>query len=559
MRRRRTRGDDWDVLKGLLRPTRLAVAFVVVVALVAHVLALRAGYVLDDDALLVRNPWVHARAGWRGLVTHELFEASGEVRYAPYYRPLSGLLYWTSYHLLGAGSAAQHALNIAFHGVASVLVFKLIHTCVPRVRIAAFTAALFAAHPATVELVAYVGGRQDLSGWIATLLGLLATERLRRHPRAWIANVVVFVTVALAAGFREFFLTTGLAFVVAPAVDALHDARRGRGRTVAVAVAPPVAAWMLAVAFNLGLRHAFHVGSLWAIAKDDPNTIGVLSGTFLRLLHDTFLPTDLAIDVTIDHPFLGAIAAATACTVAAVLLYRSVGTESSPTRRADTRKLLGYGIVFPALITVSHVPVVQTNGCFSDRYAYGFVLGAMLVLAVVLAMATDAVAGSTDRLQKAWPAVFALPLVLCPTTWSRAADFRDEDALQVAMFRDRPDDPESGFAAGMHLVAERHFIEAGPLCERWRARHPAADRANLCLAHWHLAKGEPREAVELAATFLESRPGHALGREVLFAALVASRQFDRAHRQIDDLLRIFPNDPQLLDQRERLAAAGRGR
>jgi hypothetical protein len=286
---------------------------------------------------------------------------------------------------------------------------------------------------------------------------------------------------------------------------------------------------------------------MWSIEKDDPDALGVFSGTLVRLVHDALLPTDLAIDVTIDHAFGGAALVVVASVALVVFAHRR-------SRSVGERELLAYGALFPALIAVSHVPVVQTSGTFSDRYAYGFVLGVVLVVAVVISALSDVFAASTDRLRKAWPAAFLLPLALCPTTWSRAADFKGEETLIAAMVRERPDDPESAFAEGMRLVGARQYLKAGPLCARWRARHPRSDRANLCIACWRLAKGEPHEAADLAAAFLESRPGHVLAREVVFAALVRSHQLDRARSMIDDLLRQFPGDEQLLDQRERLAA-----
>ncbi len=526
------------------------IAFVVVVALLAHVLALRAGYILDDPALLVRNPYVHAPDGWRALATHELFEASGELAFAPYYRPLSGLLYWASYQTLGDSSAAQHALNMGIHAAVAVLLYALLRAHRVSTRGAAALAALFGAHPATVELVGYVGGRQDAAGWLFTLAGLLAAKRViggSLRSRAALAAVSL-VGVLVAAGFREFFLSIGFAYAALAFAD--EGAAHMRERLSRAAAA--LGGSGVAVALNLGVRQTLHIGSFWHVTKMDDDSVAAATGTFVRLMHDTFLPDDLAIDATADRAVL----------LAVVLAIVGLGTCVAIARAApdpEARGLVLVGTVACGLITITHVPVVESNGRFSDRYAYGFVLGAVCVLGAASRVVAARVArlddvASRTRIERWGWAALALPIAVMPFTWSRAGDFASESTLQLAMVRDRPDDPESAIAEGMRLLRAHDYVGAGPLCERYRQRHPQSERADLCLAHAAMATGHPREAADLAARYLEGRPGNEVGRELMVRALVVSGQLARARKTLDAMLIAQPDDEQLRELRSLLDA-----
>src|SRR5258706_2931665 len=109
---------------------------VAIAAAIAHAPSLGNGFVLDDANLLVENPFVRTLSGLRVLLRSELFAASAQPRVVPYYRPLSGLLYWTSYQLLGASAPLQHALNVLLHAAVALLLFESLRAHLVRPKVA---------------------------------------------------------------------------------------------------------------------------------------------------------------------------------------------------------------------------------------------------------------------------------------------------------------------------------------------------------------------------------------------------------------------------------------
>ena len=145
------------------------------------------------------------------------------------YRPLA-ILHFALDWRLGAGSAAWfHAINVAWHALATVLVWRLAKQLI-RPWPAVACAALFAVHPVHVEAVANVVGRLECmatvfalgvvlahraSSWLALpllALGLLSKENAIVAVALVLANDVLLERPALR---RRRWLYVGYAVVVA--------------------------------------------------------------------------------------------------------------------------------------------------------------------------------------------------------------------------------------------------------------------------------------------------------------------------------------------------------
>ncbi len=98
------------------------------VGVLGHLPSLFNQYTTDDFELLVNNPYVRQWGGLKALLTWELFNATGSPRPIPYWRPLSGLLNWVSYQLLGAEAFGQHAFNLVLYGVVAALLAQLLRS-----------------------------------------------------------------------------------------------------------------------------------------------------------------------------------------------------------------------------------------------------------------------------------------------------------------------------------------------------------------------------------------------------------------------------------------------
>jgi len=173
---------------------RLVAARLVLVGLVVAVYAATLGYgfVFDDQALIVDNPAVRLPLSSAGRLLDT--PRAGIV-----YRPLRTFSYMLDRTLAGGlAPAFFHAMNVAYHALAVLVLFALAHLVLGSLGGAFAAAALFAVHPLNVEAVAYVSGRRDL------LCGLLSLTALWFWRRFVVADVDSTAPSAAGTGTRSF-------------------------------------------------------------------------------------------------------------------------------------------------------------------------------------------------------------------------------------------------------------------------------------------------------------------------------------------------------------------
>jgi len=147
-------------------------------------------------------------------------------------RPLTYLSFWLNYQLGGTNPAGYHALNLALHLGAVLLLYECLRRLVGE-RAALIAAAIFAVHPFQAEAVDYIWGRgivlatllclAALWCWlggrhweaVAWFLGaVLAKEEVAAFPVALLlldrrhrGPVLAMIGVAVAAGLRVIYAT----------------------------------------------------------------------------------------------------------------------------------------------------------------------------------------------------------------------------------------------------------------------------------------------------------------------------------------------------------------
>src|SRR5690349_8012079 len=142
-----------------------------VAALVAFGASLGSTFHFDDYAIFA-DPYLTSASGW------------WEVWRPLQTRPLTYFTFWINYHLGGRNPAGYHALNLALH-LAAVLLLYDIFTRVLNRPAALAAAALFAVHPIQAEAVNYIWARSTL---LMTVLCLLSW-------RSWLAKRYAMATV----------------------------------------------------------------------------------------------------------------------------------------------------------------------------------------------------------------------------------------------------------------------------------------------------------------------------------------------------------------------------
>jgi hypothetical protein len=129
-------------------------------ALLAFGASLGSGFHFDDYAIFADSRLASPR-GWL------------EIWNWRQTRPLTYLTFWLNHSLGGRDPVGYHAVNLALHVCAVLLVYECLRKLLPA-RAALFAAALFAVHPLQAESVDYVWGRSILLATVFCLASLLA-------------------------------------------------------------------------------------------------------------------------------------------------------------------------------------------------------------------------------------------------------------------------------------------------------------------------------------------------------------------------------------------------
>jgi len=149
------------------RTERLAAVVVAVAALAVYAGTLTAGYVWDDEAIVVGEQ--------RGLAAVLL--SPDEV--APYYRPLARASFLLDRDVLGLDPRGSHAANVLLHAGCALLLFLLARGLFRAEAPALMAALLLAVHPIHAEAVAFVTARNNLLALFFCLGSLLLFRRGR--------------------------------------------------------------------------------------------------------------------------------------------------------------------------------------------------------------------------------------------------------------------------------------------------------------------------------------------------------------------------------------------
>ena len=161
---------------------------IVTLAIGAYLPAMQGDFLWDDEVAVVMNPWVRSPQGLRD------FWLSTDP---PDFFPLTNSLFWLQWRLWGTNTTGYHAVNVALHAAAALLLWKILR----RLRIpGAWIAALaWAVHPINVPSVAWI---TELKNTLSMLFYLLATLAFlhwdletRRWP--WYAGALALFLLAL--------------------------------------------------------------------------------------------------------------------------------------------------------------------------------------------------------------------------------------------------------------------------------------------------------------------------------------------------------------------------
>ncbi len=472
-----------------------------VAAAVAYAPAYRAGFIWDDDRHVTENDTLRSLQGLA-----RIWFAPGA---APQYYPVVHTTFWIEYHLWGLNPAGYHVVNVLFHGLNSVLVWRLLRRL--GVPAAGVVAAIFGLHPVHVESVAWVSEHKNTISGLFYLTAILAYLRFRpleesgAAPRnAWRWYAVALICCVAAT------LSKSVTLTLAPALLVITwwKHRRLAWRDVR----PLIPFVVLAVAvcpFSMKLESGFVGGEHYA--PGDWRLSGLervlIAGRGLWFYAAKLVwPTGLAfsydrwtIDGTVWWQYAFPVGAVLAFALALALRPRwGAGPAAA--------LMLFAGTLAPALGFVNYYPMRYSY--VADHFQYLASI-ALLALFVTGALAVGRRLGTIAR-RAAPAAVATLLLVLGVGTWQRSSVYKDQETLWRDTLAKRPNSFIALNNLGDELYRQRRSAEAIPFLARALRVRPDSREIITNLANAYGTLGRNAEALQLQLAWLEKNPDDAV-------------------------------------------------
>lgn len=128
---------------------------------------------LDDQSLILNHADILERANFEEIFLNDVFFGVGKA----YYRPLLTWSFVLDWHLGGGSIHFFHFSNLLYHFLATALLFYLLNISAVKRRVSLFLTLVFAIHPALVQAVVWVPGRNDSLAAIFIFSALIFFDR----------------------------------------------------------------------------------------------------------------------------------------------------------------------------------------------------------------------------------------------------------------------------------------------------------------------------------------------------------------------------------------------
>jgi len=418
--------------------------------------ALFNGFVYDDSAQIVQNPWIRDPRFIPEIFTSNVWDFKGLS--SNYYRPLMHIINMVSYHLFGLAAWGYHAVNILFHAGVSILVFLICSRLLKRSRRQSFTlflapsfiaAVLFAAHPIHTEAVTWISGLPDVSFTFFYLLSFYLYTKAFQESHGLSSKGIYLLSLGfffLAAFCKETALTLPLILIF---YDYAFQEKSIISHT-ADSIKRYVPFFLVVVAYLLLRIHS--LGSFApSVSHPELGTrqyiINVLP-LFMQYLGKLLFPVNLSVYYTV-HPIesffdgQGIISLALSLTFIAVILMA-----------AKKNKAIFFILVMIAvpLLPALYIPAIE-GSLIGERYLYLPSVGFVFLLAICI-----------DHLltrKGKWPSValaIASLVLLCLYSYgtvTRNLAWKDDSSLWADTVKKSPDNPTIQMYAGYWLFESR--------------------------------------------------------------------------------------------------------
>jgi tetratricopeptide (TPR) repeat protein len=463
----------------------------VVLIFAAHAPALRATFVWDDTALVLRDPLIRS---WRLIpegFQHFLFV---DATPSNFYRPVQRLTYTLEYWAFGFHPAPYHLTNILLHAATAIALFifalgffKLYHVDERKSLGAAAIASLaWALHPLHSGVVDYVSGRADSLAALFGFAALYFTVRALGQESAWKFYAVTgFALLASALSKENGLIFSALAIT-------LILLRKNWKEMVPIGVA---IAFVLAIYATL--RNQVLPVDVPRLSPPAPALVRPIIAARALAEYAGLLvaPANLHMDRDVEnHPWGFNPASLTAGawrelqTLAGLIVF---GVLLWWTRRAYKREPAILALLLCA--GVSYLPVCglfSLNANIAEHWIYAplafILLGVSLQVALIFRRRT--IFFSVIALAGVWIGFLAL------RTFYRAQDWQDPRTFFGRTIAAGGDSTRMLINLGGLELSEGHLEQADMLLHRALAKNPEQPFALLNLAAVALKRNDPSSA-----------------------------------------------------------------
>ncbi len=461
------------------------------------------------------------------------------------WHPLTWLSHMLDVTLFGIEPGPQHVVNVAIHGLNSVLVYCLALAMLRNWSAALVVALLFLVHPLHVESVAWIAERKDVLCGFFFLLALLAYLRYANRPgiRAYLWVVTAFILALLS---KPMAVTLPIVFLLLDYWPLDRSGIRGGGafdKTLSLwfrLVAEKIPLFLLSLASGLVTLAA----QTKAMAPVDDLSIEYrLMNTavaYAAYLRDTLVPTKLAVLYPL-YPidFFGAF-------VPSLLALGALSAAAIALRRKYPWLIVGWLWFLVTLLPV--IGLIQVGSqARADRYMYLPSLGLFLAFGAVLAR----LGGAGMR-----KALFGLAPAMCFYTflaWLQVGYWSGPYMLFSHVLDVVGESYQAHVSLATYFLGEGFVEQAEAHATRAVSLEPDMGVVHAGLAAVLMVKGDYVAAERSLRTALEKSPGDAQLMNNLGAALEQQGRLDEARYYYDAALR---SDPDLYKVRNNLKRVG---
>ena len=409
----------------------------------AYAISIGYPFLFDDVRVIIQQPELNQLSNWKDVLAATWWPEG-------LYRPLTRLSIAFDWTVSDGNPHYFHAVNVALHAMATMLVFLVVRVTLGTVGATA-AALLFAAHPVHVEAVANVVGRAEV---LATLFALSAAllyhwdgvlaEARDLGWRRWLASFGTLASLVLGVASKESALAIPGILIM---VDWLDGA--GSHKPVATGLRRHAVLWLGAVALSVAwvMLRATVIGDFAGdfpgpglYGQDFWGRLWVMAPVVLQYLRLFVFPYHLSADYSPNH--IPAVASPTVLGLLGLAALAACIAGALRVRRSTPVITFALAWIGGTLLIVSNL-IVPSGVLLAERSMYLPSVGVVLIAGWI-------VERTVSRWSRATTAVLVVVLALGVTrTVTRAQVWRGADIFYLKLVENASGSFRSQWTAGM--------------------------------------------------------------------------------------------------------------